>query len=171
MFDQNDTKLTPDKQQRRQKRLRKTKAELVDELESLEARLSDFQTPSKIAGDHPELGHGFDRLKAIVDNIPIGINLKDKDGRVVLANRQILEWWGIPEEEALGKTTDAISGDPEEEILARRKLEQEAWDTQEISFREKRDKPRPDGSHRYITITKIPIIGEDGKTSLLFADH
>lgn len=95
MLDQNVIKLTFANPEQRQRRLRKTKAELVEELESLEARFSDFQDASQTPGDIPGLGHGIDRFKAIVDNIPIGISLKDKDGRVVLANRQILEWWGI----------------------------------------------------------------------------
>jgi len=165
--DQNDSKLTSGNHDLRQKRLRKTKTELVDELESLEAQLSSTQDVSRNLDERPELDLDYDRFKAIFDNIPIGIHLKDQDGKVVLANREVLKWWGLTENEALGQTTDAISGDLDEEIDARRKVEQEAWEKQEISFRETKDKHRPDGNHHYITITKIPIVGRDGKTSLL----
>jgi len=103
----------------------------------------------------------------VVDNMPIGVCLKDRNGKVFMANRQILEWWGISETEAIGKTTDEISGDPEEVCRVRREQEDVVWQTREVQARHHTDKIRPDGTRRHIIIKKIPILDEDGNMTSL----
>jgi len=101
-------------------------------------------------------------FRSIIDNIPIGINLKDENGFVIQANKQILEWWGLPETEVLGKTTDEISGDPPDICAARQRQEREVWETQQASKRKQTEKRRRDGRIQHISITKIPIVDDDG---------
>jgi len=102
-------------------------------------------------------------FQRVVDNLPIGVCLKDEDGKVLMANRQILEWWGISENEAIGKTTDEISSDPEEVCRVRREQERVVWETCKIQSRNHQNKTRPDGSLRHIIIRKIPIFDGEGK--------
>jgi len=102
-------------------------------------------------------------FQRVVDNMPIGVCLKDRDGKVFMANRQILEWWGMSEIEAIGKTTDEISGDPEDICRTRREQERLVWESREVQLRHHKDKIRPDGSRRHIIIRKIPILDEEGE--------
>ena len=102
-------------------------------------------------------------FQRVVDNMPIGVCLKDEDGKVRMANKQILQWWDITENEAIGKTTDEIAGDPPEVCEVRRRQEHLVWKSKTVQTREHKDKLRPDGSRRHIIIKKIPILNEEGK--------
>lgn len=46
------------------------------------------------------------RLRAIFDNSPACMNLKDLQGRYIFANKKYGEWWGLNVEDVVGKTAD-----------------------------------------------------------------
>jgi len=53
-----------------------------------------------------------ERLRALIDNMPAHVYLRDLDGRFILVNRQYREFWGVPHEAIRGKTlaqTDEMS--------------------------------------------------------------
>ncbi len=106
-------------------------------------------------------------FRRIIDNMPIGMSLKKKDGTVTLANKQLLDWWGVDEHEALGRRTDDITKDPPEAIATRQRIEREAWETGKILIRRQADKQRPDGNLQHISISKIPVLDDDGVTVAL----
>jgi ammonium transporter len=52
------------------------------------------------------------RLRALIDNMPASVYLRDLDGRFILVNRQYEEFWGLRNDEIRGRTlfdADAVS--------------------------------------------------------------
>ena len=60
-----------------------------------------------------------ERLRALVDNMPASVYLRDLSGRFILVNRQYEEFWGVRDEAIRGKTLfeteplSAVAGAPE----------------------------------------------------------
>jgi ammonium transporter len=50
------------------------------------------------------------RLRALIDNMPANVYLRDLSGRFILVNRQYEEFWGLRHEEIRGKTLFEIEG-------------------------------------------------------------
>ncbi len=53
------------------------------------------------------------RLRALIDNMPANVYLRDVSGRFILVNRQYEEFWGVRHEEVRGKTLfelETVSG-------------------------------------------------------------
>jgi ammonium transporter len=50
------------------------------------------------------------RLRALVDNMPASVYLRDLDGRFILVNRQYEEFWGVGLDEIRGKTLFEVDG-------------------------------------------------------------
>jgi ammonium transporter len=48
------------------------------------------------------------RLRALIDNMPANVYLRDLDGRFILVNRQYEEFWGLRHEEIRGKTLPEV---------------------------------------------------------------
>ena len=76
----------------RKQRLRKTKAQLIDEIDTLEKRAAATEA----------------QLKAIIDNSPATICLKDAEGRYQLVNRHFTELHGMTADAMLGKTAHEL---------------------------------------------------------------
>ncbi|NCF80173.1 MAG: PAS domain S-box protein [Proteobacteria bacterium] len=76
----------------RKQRLRKTKAQLIDEINTLEKRAAETEA----------------QLKAIIDNSPATICLKDAEGRYQLVNRHFTELHGMTADAMLGKTAHEL---------------------------------------------------------------
>lgn len=79
---------------KKSQRQRMTKAQLIDELEKLESGIAAGKSRLE-TDDVPERSHGSQNLfRTVVDSLPMGISLKDKQGKLVLVNKQLQEWWG-----------------------------------------------------------------------------
>lgn len=52
------------------------------------------------------------QLRAVFDNTPVFLNLKDRDGRFVLVNRKYEEWLDKPESEIVGCRFGELTGQP-----------------------------------------------------------
>ena len=99
---------------RRQKHLRKTKAQLVDELESLERELARSKGPDgkkpggkkqALAGTSPVFEKS---LQTFFDYLPEAIFLRDPEGRFQFVNRAYEDWYGVQREKIIGKTPQAV---------------------------------------------------------------
>ena len=51
------------------------------------------------------------RFRAFFDNTPVCLNLKDTDGRYLLANKGYEEWWGRAADDVIGKKADEFQDD------------------------------------------------------------
>ncbi len=71
----------------REQQFRKTKAQLIDELDALARRMA-------------EPGNGGDRLRDVVENIPEGFSYYDADDRLVMCNSVYKTFFGYSDEEA-----------------------------------------------------------------------
>ena len=100
-----------------------------------------------------------ERFRAVVDNSPTKIHIKDVDGRYTLINRQSEILFGVTNEEARGKTSrdifpkevaDSFAGHDQAVIESGRTIEnEEEW-------------VQDDGVHTFLTV-KFPIRGATGE--------
>ncbi|MBT4690719.1 MAG: PAS domain S-box protein [Rhodospirillaceae bacterium] len=99
------------------------------------------------------------RLKAVIDNAPFSIILKDGQGRYVAMNRQGEKWMGTTIAEAAGKFPDAIRNLNSGELDRTRDLE--VLNEGRIVGYEVDG--TVDGSQRTFWATKFPVMGVDGQ--------
>jgi PAS domain S-box-containing protein len=105
-----------------------------------------------------------ERFRAVVDNVPVAVYLKDLEGRYLLHNRIYEEWYGISLDEIRGRTTDEFfPAEMAEAFIAQEKrlLESGAVDSMEI------DILRKDGSVRPTILIKFPVPSPDGKIAAI----
>ncbi len=98
------------------------------------------------------------RLKAIVDNSPVEINLKDTDGRYIFVNPQFERLYGVPPEEAVGKT--AYDFVPKETADLYSELDRKVIENRAM-IEQEQDIPLKDGVRTVITI-KFPVFDSAG---------
>ncbi|MEJ0071240.1 MAG: PAS domain-containing protein [Pseudomonadota bacterium] len=98
------------------------------------------------------------QIRAIMDNAPVAIFLKDRGGRYRTVNQQVADMIGIPMGEIIGRTDaelgpaiGALSRATDAEVLEHGKITRIERPARE---------PRP--GHEYVEILKFPIFGEDG---------
>ena len=100
-----------------------------------------------------------ERFRAVMDNLPASIHLKDMEGRYLLVNRQFEEWYRVPLEEIQGKTVyDFIAKETADIFSA---LEREAMATRTVQKCEA-EVLHPDGNRRTTMEIKFPILGSRG---------
>jgi PAS domain S-box-containing protein len=101
------------------------------------------------------------QFQAIIDHSPSGIVLRDRDGRHLVANRKVQEWYGLPAEEILGKTVSELFG----EEAGREEAEQDrrVAATGDVLTREVAT-TFPDGAVRRIATTEFPVRFADDDT-------
>ncbi|NKB54903.1 MAG: PAS domain S-box protein [Alphaproteobacteria bacterium] len=102
-----------------------------------------------------------DRLfRAVFDNVPISMNLKDRDGRFLLVNKPQEVWLGRSSAEIIGKTTEEVLDDaPLVNTLA--EAEETVLNTGMVKNVEIRVQ-NPDGRNFHHIVTKFPIRSPDG---------
>ena len=102
------------------------------------------------------------RIRAIIDNTPAAVYLKDPQGRYLLTNRAMAERQGFSREAIRGKSSydhfpkalaDAITQHEAEVIRTRQTIAREV----EI--------PRPDGTSYVGLAVKFPVVGSDGEVT------
>ena len=49
------------------------------------------------------------RLRALIDNMPASVYLRDLDGRFILVNREYEEFTGLPDDEIRGRTLSDVA--------------------------------------------------------------
>jgi PAS domain S-box-containing protein len=102
-----------------------------------------------------------ERFRAIVDNSPAAIFLKDVDGRFQLANKQHNSWFGVEPGSRIGKTAyDLLSTHDADEVTKRERRVIE----EDISLEWERDHILSDGQEHRLTTIKFPVYDGDGAT-------
>lgn len=117
---------------------------------------------SKIKQFETALRESEKRFRAVLDNLPVGVHLKDTDGRFLLVNKQLATWYGVAEKDLLGKTADEVLDEPESSRAARLEREREVMEKGVPVMRED-EKQRADGRTHFIVINKFPVFDTDGK--------
>lgn len=101
------------------------------------------------------------RLRAILDNAPFCLNLKDMDGRYIFANKGYEEWWGRPKSEAIGKLATEFHGDPAR-VERLSDLEAAVVETGETQQREMSVDRDGAGELYYRLLIKFPVKSPNG---------
>ncbi len=70
--------------------------------DELEARVE--RRTAELHAINAELSESEGRFSAVFDNSPAAVSLSDADGRFSLVNRRFQEWFGLEQEDVLGKT-------------------------------------------------------------------
>ena len=102
-----------------------------------------------------------ERFRTVVDNLPIGVNLKDLDGRFLLVNKQLATWYGFAEKDLLGKTAAEALDEPEPAKTTRLESESQLLETGGAVTREE-EKQRADGRSQVMIINKFPVFDAEG---------
>ena len=99
------------------------------------------------------------QLKAVMDNCPVPLFLRDTEGRYLLANKEYQRWYGKQEHETLGRTLEQVLS-PERAAISRNRdrevLESGGLSDKELNW------DFPDGVTRYTIGTKFPVFDETG---------
>ena len=102
------------------------------------------------------------RFRAVIDNAPVGIALKDREGRVLMAGRQFEVWNGLRRGEALGKAIHDLLPSEQADLLA-------ADDRQVIvsgrGTQREFDVRLADGRNRTFLSVNFPVPGPDGEVA------
>ncbi len=100
-----------------------------------------------------------ERFRTVVDNLPSAVFLKDREGRYLLVNKRYRDWYGVTDEQILGKTAydrfpkhraDLYTADDAHVLRSGQVLHREI----ESQF--------PDGAERTTLVSKFPIMGSSG---------
>ncbi|NQU62401.1 MAG: PAS domain S-box protein [Rhodospirillales bacterium] len=147
---------------RRQKQMNKTKAQLVDELEALERDLAGVKDSGK---EPPDDGNGLSLesetlFKAVIDNSPAAILLKDTKGRYLMANPKWNEWFNPKGKNVVGKTIYDLYPKAHADKVA--KQEREVLRTKAPVSIEHLT-PLADGTALETILHKFPVFGPDGE--------
>ncbi len=107
------------------------------------------------------------RLRAVFDNTPICINLKDTEGRYLLANKPYEEWWGHPFEDVIGKRAHEFqqNGYGVQAMSAAEQVVLDTGKTHETEIRVQR--PQDDGQIYDRLLIKFPVKSSDGKITAI----
>jgi len=105
------------------------------------------------------------RLRAVFDNTPVCLNLKDTEGRYILLNKPYEEWLGRPAEEIIGKkASEFLKHEAEVKILTQ--AERQVLETGEVVEREV-SVPRPNGTVYDRILIKFPVKSADGSIAAI----
>lgn len=101
-------------------------------------------------------------MRALADNLPEFITLKDSERRFLFVNKRFEEWTGLKRHDIVGKTVhDIYRSEQAAEFDA---LDRKAMTDQSILARET-DIDYPDGNTRTVISTRFPILSSSSKTT------
>ena len=107
-----------------------------------------------------KLQESRERLRALADNLPEFISMKDPEGRFLFVNKRFEEWACRSRDDVIGKTVfDIYSDDQAKEFDA---LDQQAIDGRE-AMSDEVDLAYPDGKTRAVIRTRFPVISSIGE--------
>jgi PAS domain S-box-containing protein len=106
-----------------------------------------------------ELRQSEARFRGLVDNVPLSVSLKDKDGKFILVNKTFADRFGITPQDAPGRTSEEICGKKVAQRHA--KVERQVFATGGVVTQEM-TVPLADGAAHTFIVTKFPIRDADG---------
>ncbi|HEY9608012.1 PAS domain S-box protein [Allocoleopsis sp.] len=107
-------------------------------------------------------------LQTVLDTNPNLIYVKDREGKYLLANLALADFYGIPLEEVLGHTNAELTPYPAEaqQLCAQ---EEEVLTTLQQKFILEQASHTPSGELRWYQILKKPLFSKEGQVPQLFA--
>jgi PAS domain S-box-containing protein len=100
------------------------------------------------------------QLRAVLDNSPFCVNLKDRKGRYLFANQEYKDWWG-QKGEMIGKTLEQVSPEPQRAANVRNREEEVLKTGSPLVEEVTLQRPR-DGKTRDRLRIKFPVKVQDG---------
>ena len=146
---------------RTESQLRKAHAELETRIEERTSELTDEIAEHKQT--EAALKESGERVRAILDNVPVSFFLKDADGRYKFINSRYADWFGIDPDAVDGRTVhDMFPADRADRYRAvdRRIRETLSTVTEEVEI------PLPSGDTRTFAMTKFPILNDRELTDI-----
>ena len=137
------------------KRLKAREAELVALSGTLE---EDVRARIKL---EEKLQAEAEHLRLIIDTVPAYIYAKDVNGRFILANKAMSDLFGVPPEEAVGKTNRDY-GATEEQTALYRQEDRQVLESGKPLFIPEEESMRPDRTPGWFQTTKIPYRHPEG---------
>ena len=108
-----------------------------------------------------ELRKSQETMRALADNLPEFITLKDPDGRFLFVNKRFEEWVGLEQHDVVGKTVHDIF--PPEQTVEFDALDRKVMTDQSVLSREV-DIHYPNGNTRTVISTRFPVVSSSGET-------
>ncbi len=102
------------------------------------------------------------RLRALIDNMPASVYLRDLDGRFILVNREYEEFWGLRQSEIRGKTLDETDVMSEVDVTPglNARIDREVLESGEPRSRESQLVRR--GREHVISDVRFPVLDGSG---------
>ena len=101
------------------------------------------------------------RLAAFMENAPVGMYLKDRDGRYLVANPEMANVFGRPVEQIIGSTPEELLA--EGETLGIRAFDREVWEQGLPTVREEHFPGH--SSYAWSMVIRFPIRDESGRVA------
>jgi len=103
------------------------------------------------------------RLRALIDNMPASVYLRDVDGRFILVNREYEDFWELPNESIRGKTLADVASLTSIDITthANEQIDRDALASGEPRRREARVLRR--GKEHVIADVRFPVLDSTGE--------
>lgn len=106
-------------------------------------------------------------LNSVIDNVPVGLLLKDPDHIVVRANSTYLDWYGFDRDSMNGIRSDEIEEfQSADEVAAMNGQEREVLTTGKTLTRQV-ERPFSDGQQHTVRITKFPVFDQQGNVIMV----
>ncbi len=133
------------------------------EVDELKSRLESLSGKSWHSGDvERDLRAQRALLRAVLDESPDLIVLKDHEGNFLLCNKPVADFYGTTPDEMVGKDDGDFSATPEQaEFFRRNVLDIMARGVTEVVFEQSTDDRT--GETRHFKSIKKPFIGENGQ--------
>jgi PAS domain S-box-containing protein len=100
-------------------------------------------------------------FRTTIDHLPLGLNVKDTDGRYLLVNDTMADRYGLRKEDLIGKTNEELFPEAKESNEASRAQEIELIKTKKVTQRVQ-EKEFQDGTLHTLLIDKFPIFDDEG---------
>jgi len=100
------------------------------------------------------------QLRAVLDNLPVFISLKDRDMKFLFVNKIFEEWSDVGQDEVIGKSlTDIYGAERADEYIAmdQKTIIDGTVFTREFAFK------FPDGQERDVVATRFPVTSSSGE--------
>jgi two-component system, LuxR family, sensor kinase FixL len=105
-------------------------------------------------------------FQIVVDNLPMRINVKDRNGRYVSINNRFKEWYGLSASDVIGKFPEEVSDMLKPSAPRREAHQQAVIETKTVISRNEK-MMRLDGKLHDIEVTKFPVLDANGEVRLV----
>lgn len=109
-----------------------------------------------------ELQKSTELFRILIDNLPSAVNLKDKDGRYLIINREYRQAFGLKQQPIIGKVIAEFRPKKQSDDAALQ--EQEVFDTKSVVTRAREVMTRDKEVQEFL-VTKFPILDDQGEVA------